>query len=676
MYIASNAIHYKYFEHWAFGKGIEISHVLNSGRSIGDARVDCSTALLALAAAAKQHPGRDVLILAADAAPANPGAEFGNVLVNLSGGPSKVLLIPNSSNRAGGDDIGPRISVTVNQSDDADLVVSNVVSSTDTDSRSLLHKTGTFSCPIAYYLNSKDVQSLLSNGIESLASIAPQTLSSTGAAGERIIPIETMLQWLATRSEGSKVHGVKLPLNSFVVGAFDGRPHRVPSGAASPGAESPYAHRLPLQLVPGLSLLSNGSAKSSSSSSVIHTRAYARVGLLGNPSDGYGGKTLAVTIANFFAEAWLTPAPKGAGITLIPHPISDPLHFSNLSHLSTLAGREGYSGGIRLMMAALHRFRKHCANKGVVLPPESGFFVRYHTSVPRQVGLAGSSAIVTAFLRAVMAFYGFGDEESASKIGLNKELLPNFVLAIEYEELGITAGLQDRVVQAYEGAVHMDFSNPEKMKAAGGAGTYERVPVSSLPPLFLAYAPDPSDSGKIHAPVKQRWLAGDVEVVEGMKLIASMADKGLDLTRNKPYSKGESEVTFRENSVRAREEVVQEWARLMRTNFDTRRKLFGDGALGKDNIRMIEIARECGSSGKFPGSGGAILGVVDAAGIAATLQANGVAGFPELCAQDALDFDQKKCADARVAAATNILRAAYHREGYVFVRLEPHERRQ
>jgi hypothetical protein len=634
---------------------------------------------LALTTAVKRHPGRDFLILAADAAPSNPGIAFGDVLLSLQGETSKVLIQPTIKQLT--INAGPRITVSVTEKNDT-VIVTNLVSSTASSSLHNNNDMLSFSSPIAYYVTSKDIEELISSGIESLAALAPHSFSSSsGAAGERIIPIETIVQWLISRKgKRSDIQGILLPQNSFTVGAFDGRPHCVPSGAASPGAESPYTHRLPIQLVPGLSLLSSSSDDKSiqsltNQSSVIHTRAYARVGLLGNPSDGYGGKTLAVTIANFFAEAWLTPAPKGAGITLIPHPISDPLHFSNLGHLSTLAGREGYSGGIRLMMAALHRFRKHCADKGVVLPPESGFFVRYHTSVPRQVGLAGSSAIVTAFLRAVMAFYGFGDEESATKIGLNKELLPNFVLAIEYEELGITAGLQDRVVQAYEGAVHMDFSNPEKMKAAGGAGTYERVPVSSLPPLFLAYAPDPSDSGKIHAPVKQRWLAGDVEVVEGMKLIASMADKGLELTKNKPYGKNESEVSFRERSVRAREEVVTEWARLMRTNFDTRRKLFGDGALGKDNIRMIEIARECGSSGKFPGSGGAILGVVDAAGIAAKLQASGVSGFPELCALDALDYDQKICAEARVNAATNILRAAYHKEGYVFIRLEPHERK-
>jgi len=40
---------------------------------------------------------------------------------------------------------------------------------------------------------------------------------------------------------------------------------------------------------------------------VITQRAYARIGLLGNPSDGYFGKTLSISIQNFFAEVHLTP---------------------------------------------------------------------------------------------------------------------------------------------------------------------------------------------------------------------------------------------------------------------------------------------------------------------------------------------------------------------------------
>ena len=34
----------------------------------------------------------------------------------------------------------------------------------------------------------------------------------------------------------------------------------------------------------------------------ITCRSYARIGLLGNPSDNYYGKTLSVSLANFFAE--------------------------------------------------------------------------------------------------------------------------------------------------------------------------------------------------------------------------------------------------------------------------------------------------------------------------------------------------------------------------------------
>ena len=34
----------------------------------------------------------------------------------------------------------------------------------------------------------------------------------------------------------------------------------------------------------------------------VTSRVYARIGLLGNPSDGYGGKTIALSIDNFWAE--------------------------------------------------------------------------------------------------------------------------------------------------------------------------------------------------------------------------------------------------------------------------------------------------------------------------------------------------------------------------------------
>ena len=38
---------------------------------------------------------------------------------------------------------------------------------------------------------------------------------------------------------------------------------------------------------------------------IIRKRAYARAALVGNPSDGYGGRTLSLVVRNFSAEVVL-----------------------------------------------------------------------------------------------------------------------------------------------------------------------------------------------------------------------------------------------------------------------------------------------------------------------------------------------------------------------------------
>ena len=78
-------------------------------------------------------------------------------------------------------------------------------------------------------------------------------------------------------------------------------------------------------------------------------------------------------------------------------------------------------------------------------------------------------------MRALMTFYG---------VKIPFEILPNIVLAVEKDELGINAGLQDRVIQVYEGCVYMDF-NKDQIDSAGH-GIYERVKPSLLPNLYIA----------------------------------------------------------------------------------------------------------------------------------------------------------------------------------------------
>ena len=146
-----------------------------------------------------------------------------------------------------------------------------------------------------------------------------------------------------------------------------------------------------------------------------------------------------------------------------------------------------------------------------------------------------------------------------------------------------------------------------------------------------------------------------------MSAIADNADLARDVAIARPYANAVTAV--------AKESIASEWATLFARNFDGRRALFGTPALGKDNIRMVEIAREVGASAKFPGSGGAVVGVVDVAGVVAA----GRLPFdaPSLPLDTAEIDAQEAIATARVAAATEVLRAAYHAEGYVFIRLEP-----
>ena len=50
-------------------------------------------------------------------------------------------------------------------------------------------------------------------------------------------------------------------------------------------------------------------------------RTHSRVGLMGNPSDGFGGKTIALLCSNFWAEVTIRESTR---LRLIPHPLNDP----------------------------------------------------------------------------------------------------------------------------------------------------------------------------------------------------------------------------------------------------------------------------------------------------------------------------------------------------------------
>ena len=164
---------------------------------------------------------------------------------------------------------------------------------------------------------------------------------------------------------------------------------------------------------------------------------------------------------------------------------------------------------------------------------------------------------------------------------------PGVQYVIEREELGITAGLQDRVIQVYEGIVYMDF-DPAREHTVQGCPSYHYEPLDPalLPSVYLSYHTDFSEPTEVfHNDIRGRFNRGEPKVVNAMKHCAALAARGREALLRRDY---------------------EELGRLMNENFDTRRSIYD---LPPWQVEMVEVARRCGASAQFSGSGGAIVGI-------------------------------------------------------------------
>jgi glucuronokinase len=302
---------------------------------------------------------------------------------------------------------------------------------------------------------------------------------------------------------------------------------------------------------------------------IIEERAFARAGLLGNPSDGYFGKTISITVKNFGAHITLYQSPE-----LRIEPQSPDINeFTNIYSLIERVKVHGYYGGDRLIKAAIKTFAEYCQQNDIKIENKN-FTIRYHSTIPRQVGLAGSSAIITATMRALTRFYN---------VSIPLEIFPSIVLKVEQDELGINAGLQDRVIQAYEGCVYMDFD--KKLLQTKNHGRYEKLTPRILDNIYIAYKLELSKvSGTVLNDIKSRYDMGDAQVIETLQEIAGLAEKGKEL-----LSEGD----------------IAGLNKLVNRNFDLRKKIM---KISDSNMELVNTARSCGASAKFAGSGGSIVG--------------------------------------------------------------------
>jgi glucuronokinase len=298
--------------------------------------------------------------------------------------------------------------------------------------------------------------------------------------------------------------------------------------------------------------------------------AYARAALVGNPSDGYFGKTISVILKNFRAEAAAFESPE---LKIEPNR-SDHATFKSMAELAEDIRFSGYYGGMRLIKAAIKKFHEYLVSHEVEYA-DRNFTIQYDSNIPVRLGLAGSSAIITATILALMEFY---------EVEIPKAYLPTLVLRVETEELGIQGGLQDRVVQVYGGCVYMDFSRDHLEEFQ--YGIYEEIDTNLLPPLYVAYRKALSEGTEVtHNRLRERWERGDADVRRAMERLGALTEEFYQALKQRK---------------------VERMAELMNENFDVRA---GICKVSQANWDLINAARNVEASANFTGSGGAIVGI-------------------------------------------------------------------
>lgn len=278
--------------------------------------------------------------------------------------------------------------------------------------------------------------------------------------------------------------------------------------------------------------------------------AYGRVGFLGNPSDMYGGKGISFTISNF-AEV----------------EVKDSLDL----RIDGAIGSDfwlGINGSNDLIKATI----KHLSLE------DKKIHVSYKTNIPLGSGLAGSSAIIIATIKA------FNNHFS---LKLDQYEIAEKALHIEVDELGIAAGFQDRYAISFGGVLYMDFSGKEFMRKTDAYGKIKNLEIDSIP-FFLSLGMQPKKSSAIHNKLRSEFLEGSeerrAEIKNHMYKIAKISEDGLEALIKKDW---------------------KQVGQLMNLNTRLRNQICP--LLEKDN-EMIEYAVSLGAFGaKVAGSGGCVV---------------------------------------------------------------------
>ncbi|MBN1976388.1 MAG: hypothetical protein JW918_03205 [Anaerolineae bacterium] len=296
----------------------------------------------------------------------------------------------------------------------------------------------------------------------------------------------------------------------------------------------------------------------SSSARKVVCSAPGRAGIIGNPTDMYGGSVISCSVG-MRARVTVTRAER--------------LVLATNGKECVIRGRDDLRPGQDLFdipRAILDYMR---------LPPLH-CRIEYASEIPMSSGMSSSTALLVATLQAILAWRGEYP---------NHYQLAERARHIELNYLEVVCGYQDAYMCTFGGLNYMDFRGKQFYRSAEAELFATIEPLAKYAPelpFLLGFTGVQHASSAVHKPIRERWLEGEPAVVKGYERMTEITRLGKKAL------------------------LMQDWptlGHLMNENHAIQRDL---GGSGDSNEQLIAAALGAGAPGAKlagAGSGGTII---------------------------------------------------------------------
>jgi len=324
----------------------------------------------------------------------------------------------------------------------------------------------------------------------------------------------------------------------------------------------------------GKSLVANGTLTRG-----IIVSVPARVALAGNPSDlarsaGIGA-VLSLAARRFKATVSLSPSN-------FFRVVGPEIAAKNCLEAIGNIKREGFTNWDTLARATLPTLAEKLDELGLEEAKrglEAPFIMTLETDIPRQRGMSNSSGWIIGIWEGCLIMLGLADDP---RFGYKE--LAELALSVE-KKLGITAGLQDRLLQCVAldprtAGAFMDFTRPE-------VGCVPLVlSEEELPKMALLLSDAPSHSGQVHKWAEELIASRERNILDSMSELASFAIEAHHCVNRRDWD---------------------QLGHLMEKTAAKRIEVYGQVRLGRANMQLVQICKEAICPANFTGSGGAMV---------------------------------------------------------------------